>query len=239
MTAPDVEDILQLTPLQHGMLFHSLAEPEDRLYYEQVCVFLPMVIDPETFRQALQQVVARHQALRVGMRWARLEQPVQVVFRSATLSLHLEDWSGQETAAQMQRLQTYLQADRAQGLDLQRAPLLHAALFRLGSAAHELVLSFHHAILDGWSLNLVFSEFLALYRAALAHTPPRLPPAVPYRRTSLGCRRRRRKRPRRTGAPCSPVMRACRRSPTQAGHRGATAASSGGSAPPCRPCSRR
>jgi len=132
MAAPDVDDILELTPLQHGMLFHSLAEPDARLYFEQVCVFLPMPLEPEPFRQAWQAVVDRHQALRAGFHWAKLDKPVQVIHRQAPLHVHLEDWSRLPNAEQMQRLQTYLQADRAQGLVLQQAPLLHVALFRLG-----------------------------------------------------------------------------------------------------------
>ena len=67
-----------------------------------------------------------------------------------------------------ERLAAWLAADRARGFDLARPPLLRAALLRTGEDRHRFVWSFHHLLIDGWCLSLLFREVFALYQAAVA-----------------------------------------------------------------------
>lgn len=182
MARPAIEDILSLSPLQQGMLFHSVLEPDARLYYEQVCFVIPGVINIEVFRRAWNELTRRHQVLRAAFFWEKIEKPVQLIHRNAELAVHTEDWSRIPVADQIARLQLYLETDRARGLDLAVPPLMRVALFRLSPAAYQFVASFHHAILDGWSVNLLFRELLQVYEAFLRGGQPDLPPPRPYSR---------------------------------------------------------
>src|SRR5205085_7121849 len=67
-------------------------------------------------------------------------------------------------------------AHARQPFDLARGPLLRAALLQLDAQTHLLLLTFHHIVVDGWSLGVLLRELAACYAAARRHQPPALPP---------------------------------------------------------------
>ncbi|MET0397904.1 MAG: condensation domain-containing protein, partial [Longimicrobiaceae bacterium] len=160
-----VEDVYPLSPLQEGMLFHALYAPGSGVYVGQFGFVLEGPLDADALERAWQNAVARHEALRAGFSWDGLPRPVQVVRRETRLPFLREDWRGLDRAGQEERLEAYMAADRAAGFDLERAPLMRLALFRLGEAEHHLVWTHHHLVVDGWSLSLVFRAVLAAYGA--------------------------------------------------------------------------
>jgi hypothetical protein len=83
-TAANIEDIYPLSPLQQGLLFHSLYEPGSGVYVEQLGWALEGAFHADAFEQAWQFAAARHPALRTAFAWEGLEEPVQVVHRSAS-----------------------------------------------------------------------------------------------------------------------------------------------------------
>jgi surfactin family lipopeptide synthetase C len=179
---PTVEDVFELSPLQQGMLFHSVIDSDARLYLEQVCLTFTGVISIEVFRETWNKIVRRHQVLRVAFFWEKIDKPVQLVHGNAEMRVHHDDWSTLSPADQLARLQLYLQTDRVQGLNLSKPPLMHIALFKLAPATHQFVATFHHGILDGWSLNLLFKEFAHIYPMLLRGAQPEHSPAIPYSR---------------------------------------------------------
>lgn len=180
MTTADVEDIFELTPLQHGMLFHSIAEPEASMYFEQVCFDLPGALNLAKFRHTWAILVDRHQILRTSFFWNDLERPLQVVHRRATIDITLEDWSHLSAHEVDARFHEFLRADRRRGVQLERAPLMRISLFRVGRRHHRFVASFHHALLDGWSLGNLFTEFGLVYEALVRNGPYPLGSIPPY-----------------------------------------------------------
>src|SRR3954468_14464891 len=88
----DVEDLYPLAPLQKGMLFHALYEPSDGSYVLQMRCELVGDLDLKAFRRAWQAIVARHAILRTGFVWEGLDDPLQVVRRTAEVSVSWEDW---------------------------------------------------------------------------------------------------------------------------------------------------
>ncbi|HEX8694772.1 MAG TPA: amino acid adenylation domain-containing protein, partial [Longimicrobium sp.] len=180
--AADAEDAYPLSPLQEGMLFHTLYEPGSGVYVGQLRFELRGELDVEAFRRAWRGVLGRHAALRTSYLWEDGGQPLQVVRREVEPPLQEEDWRGMDPAAREERLAAYLEKNRARGFDPGRAPLLRLALFRTEDDAWRLVWSFHQMVLDGWSLPLVFRDVMALYQAHAAGREPALPPPVPYRR---------------------------------------------------------
>ncbi|HEV2146645.1 MAG TPA: amino acid adenylation domain-containing protein, partial [Longimicrobiaceae bacterium] len=160
-----VEDVYPLSPLQEGMLFHALYAPGSGVYVGQFGFVLEGPLDAQALERAWRGAVARHEALRAGFVWEGLPRPVQVVRREATPPFRREDWRGLDDAERQARLERYLEADRAAGIDPGRAPLMRLALFRMGDEEHQLVWTHHHLVLDGWSLSLLFRDVLTIYGA--------------------------------------------------------------------------
>ena len=177
-----VEDVYPLAPLQEGLLFHALeAPPGEDLYFEQLSCSLRGELDAAAFGRALQRAGERHPILRTAFFWQQLRQPLQVVYRGLEADFREVDWRPAD-AAGLARLQAAeLAADRAAGCALSRAPLVRLGLFRVEKKAWWLLLSFHHLLLDGWSLALLLDDLFALYTAERRGEAPAAPPPRPYR----------------------------------------------------------
>ena len=177
----NIEDTLRLSPMQKGLLFHSLYAPDSGVYFQQVHCVLRGNLDLEAFKQAWQQSINRHSILRTSFFWEDLEEPVQVVNREVTLPIELEDWSELADSEQQSRLLDFLEADRRRGFELSSAPLLRLALLRLDEQRYRLVWSHHHLLLDGWSIPLLLKEVFTFYQGLCWNEPVQLEPARPYR----------------------------------------------------------
>ncbi|HYH80302.1 MAG TPA: amino acid adenylation domain-containing protein [Longimicrobium sp.] len=175
MNRKNVEDLYPLSPLQQGMLFHTLYSPGTGAYLEQHGMTLQGTVDVDAFREAWQRVVDRHPVLRTGFVWEGVPQPLQVVFRQVELPFTYEDWSGVNEAEREHRYRRELEAERRAGLDLVKAPLVRVRLYRMGPAEYRFGLTSHHMLLDGWSLPIVLGEFGALYGGLVEGELPRLP----------------------------------------------------------------
>ncbi|MFL5537935.1 MAG: condensation domain-containing protein, partial [Longimicrobiaceae bacterium] len=178
--AREVEDVYPLTPLQEGMLFHARAEPTSGMYVEQVSATLRGV-DADAFAAAWQAVADRHGILRTAFVAGDGGRPLQVVLRRAAVPVERLDWSALPAAERAARLAAHAEEDLRRGFDTARAPLLRLALIRTGPDELRTVLTFHHLLLDGWSLPRVYAEVGALYEAALGGRPAHLPLPRPFR----------------------------------------------------------
>jgi amino acid adenylation domain-containing protein len=175
----NIENIYPLSPMQQGMLFETLAG-ERGVYFIQIAWTLRGDLDAAAFLRAWQEVTDRHPILRTGFAWERLERPVQVVRRRATLPVHEEDLRGLPAAEQQDRVARFLAADREQGFDLTKPPLMRVALFRLAEDAYRFVWSRHHLLLDGWSTPLVVKDVFATYEARRRGEEPALERPRPF-----------------------------------------------------------
>ncbi|MFF8954121.1 condensation domain-containing protein, partial [Streptomyces sp. NPDC014940] len=181
MSAHNVEDVYGLSPLQFGMLYHSLEDTSDtRPYMVQMTEEVEGPFDETLFGAAWQQLVDRHSILRSAFVWEGVSEPVQVVQRRAPLPFEVRDLRG--LPDQEERLTAFLAEDWDRGFDLSRAPLVRVTVLRTGEHRRVVVWSFHHILLDGWSVQILQKELFALYRALLDGTPAELQPTVPYRR---------------------------------------------------------
>ena len=180
MKAVTIDRIYELSPLQEGILFHTLYSPSSGMYFEQFSFTFSGDIDITSLEQAWQTVVDRHAVLRTSFHWMELEKPVQVVHRQVKLPFQRQDWLHFSSGEQQDRLRAFLKADRERGFDLSEAPLIRLVVIRLSPAAWQLVLSFHHVLLDGWSVAIVFREASALYQAYCRGEDARLEPPRPF-----------------------------------------------------------
>lgn len=181
MNTENIEDIYELSHTQQGLLFHTIADPNSGVYFEQLSIKLQGNLNIDAFQKAWQTVVNRHPILRTAFYWEELEQPYQVVYRQVELAIAQQDWRKLSTAEQEQKLEIFLKSDREQGFDLSQAPLLRLALLQITDDSYYFVRSHHHIILEGWSWSLLWNEINSLYCAFCQEKTLNLPPARPYR----------------------------------------------------------
>ncbi|TYC20421.1 non-ribosomal peptide synthetase, partial [Micromonospora sp. MP36] len=177
---PAASDLLPLSTLQEGLLFHALYDGPDRdVYTVQLCFDLAGALDAAALRDAADALLARHANLRAAFRQRPSGESVQVVVDGIRAGWREHDLRELAGAAQADRVRDLLAADRAEGFDLTRPPLLRFTLLRLADTAHRLVLTNHHILLDGWSVPTLMRELLALYAAG--GDDRQLPRVAPYR----------------------------------------------------------
>jgi alpha-ketoglutarate-dependent taurine dioxygenase len=181
MKIKNVADIYPLSPMQQGMLFHTLYEPESGAYLMHVVGTLPARLDLDAFRRAWGRLLERHAVLRTSFVWKEMNEPLQVVREKVELPWEEQDWRGLSAGEQAERLKELVRADRRRGFDLAKAPLMRLTLARLDGGASRLVWSYHHIVLDGWSLPLLFRELFAYYEAITRGREVELPSPKPYR----------------------------------------------------------
>ncbi|SFW40961.1 condensation domain-containing protein, partial [Nitrosovibrio sp. Nv17] len=162
LAAAQLEDLYPLSPMQAGMLFHSLYAPDGSAYLNQIRLDIEG-LDAARFREAWQGLQARHDILRTGFLTQR-ERLLQWVARDVALPFAEHDWrarAGEEDLGAA--LDELARADLAQGFDLSQPPLQRLHLVRTGPARHHLIWTTHHLLLDGWSTSQLLGEVLRRY----------------------------------------------------------------------------
>ncbi|MFO2466427.1 amino acid adenylation domain-containing protein, partial [Pseudomonas sp. 15FMM2] len=168
-TPSNIEDIYPLSPMQQGMLFHSLYEQDDGTYINQLCVDVDG-LDVERFKSAWQACVDAHDILRCRFLWqGELDSPLQVIHRQLALTLTCHDWQGRADLSSA--LAHFVEVDRARGFELDQPGLLRLALIQVAPQRHHLVFTNHHILMDGWSSAQLLGEVLQRYSGQPATAP--------------------------------------------------------------------
>ncbi|WP_163997839.1 non-ribosomal peptide synthase/polyketide synthase, partial [Pyxidicoccus caerfyrddinensis] len=176
-----VEDLYPLSPLQQGMLFHTLAEPASGVYISHLAWTFTGTVDLGIFRRALDAVAERHAPLRTSFLWSGLDEPMQVVHPGGGIPWEEQDWRGMPEAEQRARFDALMAEISRRGFDPRQAPLTRVTVVRLEDSAHRVLWTHHHLLLDGWSLGAVLQELFGAYDDLRAgRTPPKGSP-LPFR----------------------------------------------------------
>ena len=177
--ASAIEDVYPLTPMQEGLLLHTLLEPGTGLYYMQDRYRINSALDPERFAQAWQAVIARHEALRASFCWNVGEDMLQVIHKPGSTPIEYLDWSNDPESEQEPRLQALLKQEREAGFDLLNQAPFHLRLIRVGAERYWFLMSNHHILIDAWCRSLLMNDFFEIYMAlgegrdVQLATPPR------------------------------------------------------------------
>ncbi|TFE23358.1 non-ribosomal peptide synthetase, partial [Frankia sp. B2] len=181
MTRSALAEVWPLSPLQEGLLFHALYD-EDAAgsYVVQRILDLRGPLDADVLRASVEALLDRHANLRAGFRQAAgMEQPVQVIPRRVKLPWTQVDLSALAEESALAEVSRLTAEDRACGFDPAVPPLLRCTLVRLGRHRHQLVITNHHLLMDGWSLPVMRRELSAIYAAG--GDASGLKPVSPYR----------------------------------------------------------
>ncbi len=171
-----IESLYSLSPLQQGLLFHSVAQPDSTEYFIQARLELSGHLNLQAFESAWQDMLQRHSILRTAFVWEGLDTPLQLVQRESELPLIVEDWQQRDKAD----LETMLEQDALTGFNLEQAPLMRLQLFQTGEQHWQLLWSYHHLLLDGWSVGLLMSDWLNRYSHHVGLTVSALPAPAPF-----------------------------------------------------------
>ncbi|WP_427185159.1 amino acid adenylation domain-containing protein [Bordetella bronchialis] len=180
LDAAKVADIYPPTPLQHGLLLHTLMKPRSGMYLMQDRYRFALRIDADAMLAAWRLLGRRHEALRAGFAWRGGAAPMQIIHHDVGAPVEVLDWRGMEAADGAARMQATLADELAAGYDMSRAPLWRVRLFRLADA-DRMVLSYHHILMDAWCRSLLLADFFRAYKAFRDGDAPRLPATRPYR----------------------------------------------------------
>ncbi len=163
---PDhIDSIYPLSPMQEGMLFHTLMNPGTGIYLMQNRYLLEGDLNYEAFVRAWDVVIDRHPVLRTSFVWKSQKRPLQAVHKRVDVPILSLDWRGQTRLEQIARLDDKLEAELREGFDFTKAPLMRLWLIRLADDRYQFVHSFHHILLDEWCISLLLMDFLAHYGA--------------------------------------------------------------------------
>ncbi|MFB9907697.1 amino acid adenylation domain-containing protein [Allokutzneria oryzae] len=176
-----VEDIYPLTPMQSGMLFHSLVGGTDEAYFDQMSLRLDGVTDPRALATAWQRVVDRTPILRSTVVWENIDTPVQVVRSGVEVPVQHYDWRGLSDEDQRAEIACVVAEDTEAGMDLSTGPLVRLIIGRLSDTSVQMIRTSHHILLDGWSLSEVVAEVFEIYGSLVKGAEPRLATRRPFR----------------------------------------------------------
>ncbi|WP_095155656.1 non-ribosomal peptide synthetase, partial [Pseudomonas sp. Irchel 3E13] len=179
--AARIEDVYPLTPMQEGMLLHTLLEPGTGLYYMQDRYRINSDLDPERFAHAWQAVVARHEALRASFCWDVGQTMLQVIHKPGDTAVEYLDWREVPADEQEPRLQALHKREREAGFDLLRQAPFHLRLIRVGEANYWFMMSNHHILIDAWCRSLLMNDFFDIYMALGEGRDAQLSPPPRYR----------------------------------------------------------
>lgn len=175
----NIEDIYPVTPMQEAMLFDALHGAGGMANLEQFTFVIRGPLDAAAYREAWNRVVHRHQALRAKFAWPEEQRPLQAIQQSVEVPWREEDWSADEDPDA--RLDAFLERDRTQLFDVREAPLMRFVLVRLGPDLYRLIWTFHHILVDAWSVSVVLGDIDRVYDALSRGTKPALPAPRPLR----------------------------------------------------------
>ncbi|MBN7494776.1 non-ribosomal peptide synthetase [Mycobacteroides abscessus] len=166
-----IVDVLPLTPIQEGLLFHTTfaraagALEDDGagidFYAVQLDITVTGLVDQLRLRDAVHTVVRRHPNLAARF-CTQFGDPVQVILADPVIAWRYLDLRGDDLTPD-EEIQHLCAAERTAVCDLADRPTLRAALIRTEANQHRFVLTFHHVVIDGWSLPILLQEIFASY----------------------------------------------------------------------------
>ena len=178
----NIEAVYPLSPMQQGMLFHTILATEGGLYFEQTTFKVRGAFDVNAFKKALEKTMARNAILRTSFVYKKQDVPLQVVQKEVELPFTELDWSDRsDSAVQAAMLEDFLNNDRAKGFKLAKAPLIRLTVIRLEEDVWQLIWSNHHILFDGWSLPILLKEVFSFYEANVRKQEFDLPRKRPFR----------------------------------------------------------
>jgi amino acid adenylation domain-containing protein len=164
----DIEDLYPMSDIEKGMVFHTLKDPEARLYHDQMVHKWSIPnFDRLLFERALSLMVDKHSILRTSFNLDKYEEPVQIINKSIHNNYNHFDISQLDETNQYEFVRTKISEDLGNIIDINKAPLWRINTFLIDNDNIVFLWTFHHAIIDGWSNALFQTELNNIYHELL------------------------------------------------------------------------
>ena len=167
-----VEDAYPLSALQSGMFFHGAFDGAGAMYHDVFTYHVNVPFSETLLQASFQGMSDLHPVLRTSFHFEELTGPLQWVHRSAQVPLQVEDLREWAPPAQEAHIEAWIDQEKYRPFDWAQAPLLRVRVHRRSESTLNLTLSFHHAILDGWSVASLITEVLLDYASRIGCRPP-------------------------------------------------------------------
>jgi amino acid adenylation domain-containing protein len=181
MSKKIIEDLYPLSPMQSGLLFQILYDPDSDAYFVQGIFDIKGFVDASFFHLAWQKLSECHPMLRTGFVWENLEHPLQYVLESVEVPFYEYDWRSFGEKEQDEKIKIFLQEDRKKGFDLSQAPVFRVFLIRKSDDTYCLIWSHHHILMDGWCVPILLKDLFQVYKDSVSKKITVLPKMPPYR----------------------------------------------------------
>jgi iturin family lipopeptide synthetase B len=177
----DLQNIYPLSPMQEGLLFQSLVAPDSQQYFLQMTCRLEGQPDIAAVEKSMNILMTHHEVLRTTFLSDHHPVPLQVVLKARKVDFSYRDVRAECAARPKQQLVGHYQAlDKSRKFDLDKDVLMRLTVLRTADAEYELIWSFHHILIDGWCMSIIFNGFMHVYAAVRSGQAPQLLPRKPY-----------------------------------------------------------
>jgi len=165
----EIDAIYPLLPNQEGLLYHTLKEKVSGNYITQVLLKISGDINIDDVKVSVQSMIDESSALRTGFFLGESFAPVQVIRKNVLLPYGEYDISSYSQQKKDMTLKKLLDEKRRNGFKIEQPPLMNVLNFKLNTNSYTVCFTFHHVILDGWSLKSFIEKFIAFFSTKPSH----------------------------------------------------------------------
>ncbi|PGS36712.1 hypothetical protein COC58_24660, partial [Bacillus cereus] len=160
----NVEDILDLTGMQQGMLYHYIDDIASSLYQEQMSITLEGVIDIDLIIAAWNNVVKTNEMLRTIFKWEKLNKPIQIVLKEYIIPFEIIDLSSELDANG--EFDEIFKIKQKENINIQEESI-RIIICKINESTVNIIIKNHHILYDGWSTGIILKEFIQTYNSYL------------------------------------------------------------------------
>ncbi|MCW5769172.1 MAG: amino acid adenylation domain-containing protein [Phycisphaeraceae bacterium] len=158
-----IVDAYPLSALQGGMVFHSERAIGSYLYQVAMSIHVKATLDMTLLQRAVDRVVSRHPILRTSFDLGSFSEPMQLVHKEARTIIQYHDITGSPAARQKEILAKWIDDEAEYVFDWRKPPLLTYTVHKRSDETFQFGITFHDAILDGWSTSNMMTEIFDRY----------------------------------------------------------------------------
>lgn len=175
-----IKNIYQLTPIQQGILYHSIKSEAYDSYFQQAVFDVEGELNTEIVEKSINLLVQRHDILRTNFIYGKTSQLLQVVIDDVHCSVNYHDFTVFHKCNMEIEFTKFLKKDQLRKFDITKDTLFRVSIILVDDHTYKLLLSFHHIILDGWCFGRILKELLTIYSQLITNQKVILIPCTPF-----------------------------------------------------------